>query len=187
MLAPEGDCVAGLTTAPVFDDAVYLSEALLLPVNENEDDLDSQLAVSARESGIDDPYRYLCPDIHDISTSMSTVSLYSEQRSSMSIDSRDTGFSSQPSRTSRENPRMEPSPVLRKARPLPRASLSLDHYDTVVEKHRPNVRHRHSSSTFSAANSVLSNSLPPRKSTGRKYKRGSGLFSMFRKDPRCVC
>jgi hypothetical protein len=48
-----------LSTAPIFDDAVYLSEALGLPVNQSEDDLDAELALLARESGIQDPYRFI--------------------------------------------------------------------------------------------------------------------------------
>lgn len=189
MLDRGGDCFADLTIAPIFEESLYLSEALLLPVNENEDDLDAQLAVCARESGIEDPYRYLCPDAHDISTSMSTMSLQSEHRSSMSIHSRETqstGFTSQPSRTSRDNTFVEQSQVLRTPPPLARASLSLDHYDSVMHRFRPGVRHRHSSSTYSAANSVLSSASSARKPAVRKHKRGSGLFSMFRKDSRCV-
>jgi hypothetical protein len=49
------------STAPIFDDAVYLSEALGLPVNQNEDDVDAELALLARESGIHDPYRFIAP------------------------------------------------------------------------------------------------------------------------------
>jgi hypothetical protein len=185
MPAPDGDFFADLTTAPIFDDATYLSEALLLPVNENEDDLDTQLALSARESGIEDPYRFLCPDAHHISASMSTTSLQSEQRSSMSIHSRETqstNFTSPTSRTSRDNHYVEQVPALQSP-PLTRASLSLD-YDCAMDRPRPNVRHSLSSSGFSAANSILSTTSSARKPSTRKHKRGSALFSVFRKELR---
>lgn len=184
-----GDFFADITTAPIFDDALYLSEALLLPVNENEDDLDIRLAVSAREAGIEDPYSILCPETANISTSMSTMSLQSEQRSSVSVHSRDTqstSFTSQPSRTSRDHAYAEQTPARRTPPPLSRGSLSLDHYDIVMDRFRPNVRHRHSSSAFSASNSILSNASSSRKPATRKHKRGSGLFSMFRKESRYV-
>jgi hypothetical protein len=176
----------GPTTAPIFDDAVYHSEALLLPVTENEDDLDSQLALAARESGVEDPYRILSPDAHLISTSMSMTSLHSEQRSSMSIHSRETqstSFTSPTSRTSRDHPYLDQPPVLRSPPSLARASLSQDH-DSAPDYFLPSIRHRHSSSGFSAANSILSTTSSARKP---KHKRGSGLFSIFRRDSRCVC
>lgn len=185
MAGSGGDYFAELTTAPIFDDAIYHAEALLLPVNENEDDLDTQLAMSARESGIEDPYRILCPDVHLISTSMSMISLQSEERSSMSIHSRETqstNVTSPTSRASRDNFYMDQPPVLRSPPSLPRASLSPE-YNATIGAFLPGIRHRHSSSGYSAADSLLSTSSA-RKSSSRKHKRGSGLFSMFRKESR---
>lgn len=190
---PDGgsDYLADLTTAPIFDDAVYLSEALNLSESQNEDDLDTQLALSARESGIEDPYRFLCPDAHDISTAVSTMTISSEHRSSMSIHSRETqstGATSHPSRTSKDNPYME-GPLTLRTPPLTRVSLSSDdYYDAMMSRLRPNARHRTSSSTVSGANSIFSNSSSFLQPTPRKQKRASGLglFSMFRKDSRCV-
>ena len=183
-----GDFFADLTTAPIFDDAVYQAEALLLPVNENEDDLDTQLALAARESGIEDPYRFLCPGTHLIPSSMSISSLQSEQRSSMSIHSRETqstNFTSPTSRTSRDHPDMDQPPVLRSPLSLAPAS-PLQDQDPGTEHFLPSIRHRHSSSGFSAANSILSTTSSARKPSTRKHKRGSGLFSMFRKDSKWV-
>ncbi|KAF2681300.1 hypothetical protein K458DRAFT_392090 [Lentithecium fluviatile CBS 122367] len=184
MSGPGDDVLADLTTAPIFDDAVYLSEALLLPVNESEDDLDAQLAMSARESGIEDPYRILCPDVHNLSTSLSTTSLQSEQRSSVSIHSRETHsttFTSPTSRNSRDNAFTEQLPALRSPPSLARASMSLDH-DSAGDRFPPGVRHRHSSSGYSAANSVLSTTSSARTPSTRKHMRASALFSLFRKD-----
>ncbi|KAJ4286074.1 hypothetical protein N0V90_013423 [Kalmusia sp. IMI 367209] len=136
-----GDCFAGLTTAPIFDDALYLAQALLLPPSENEEDLETKLTAAARESGIEDPDLFLViPDVVDISTSLSTMSLQSEQRSSMSIHSRETqstAFTSLPSRTSRDNP--DQSPISRMPPPLVRASLSLDRNDAVPDSPRSEV------------------------------------------------
>jgi hypothetical protein len=70
-----------------------------------------------------------------------------------------------------------------------RGSTSFDCYDTVLERHRPSVRHRPSSSQFSnprthsaLSSSALSSSYALPKPTPRKPKRKSGLFSMFRRD-----
>lgn len=197
MPEPGGLALADLGTALIFDDHIYLTEALHLPTQSTDDDVDSLLALQAREAGIEDPYRFLCPDVNDVSTAMSTVTLSSEQRSSMSIHSRETqstAWTSQPSRTSRDHPYADApisaSPILRSPQPPPfaRASLSLDSYDSVMDRFRPaSVRHRDSSSTFSVTNSVRStgsSSLP--KLTPRKHKRASQLFAMFRRDSRCV-
>jgi hypothetical protein len=196
-----GDILTDLTTAPIFDPAVYLFEALGLPEGQNEDDVEAHLSISARESGIEDPYRFLCPDLHDISTSISTLTVASESRSSMSMHSRETqstGITSHPSRTSRDIPFMESTPALRmQLTPTTpttptfssRGSTSFDCYDTVLDRHRPSVRHRPSSSQFSnprthsaLSSSALSSSYALAKPARRKHKRKSGLFSIFRKD-----
>jgi hypothetical protein len=187
-----GDYLVDLTSAPIFEDDVYNSEVLALPAGQNEDDVDSQLAVSARESGIEDPYRILCPGVHDVSIAMSTMSVSSEHRSSMSIHSRETqstGFTSHPSRTSKDTPYMEGSTVPRTLPVAPGVVSADDYYDTMMRRFRPSYQQRTSSSTASGAHSVTSNASTSRKPTTRKQKRASGLglFSMFRKDSRCVC
>ncbi|KAF2467192.1 uncharacterized protein BDR25DRAFT_69500 [Lindgomyces ingoldianus] len=184
-----GDYYFDLTTDPIFEDAVYRAEVLGLPDNEDEDALDEQLAMSAKESGIADPYRLLNPEAQDLSTAISTLTALSEHRSSMSIHSREsqsTAMTSHPSRTSKENPSLEPSPTVRTPPPFTRPSLSLEYYDAVMDRFRPSIGHRHSSSNASGATSVLSttSSLPvlSKLATARKPKRTSSLFSMFRKD-----
>jgi hypothetical protein len=191
MSDPTADYLADLTTAPIFDDAIFVSEALKLPHGQDEDDLDARLAVSARESGIENPYRFLCPDAIDISTAMSTMTVSTGHRSSLSVHSRETwstGVTSHQSRTSRDTPYVETSPVVRMP-PPPRPSLSSeDYYEAMIRRFRPNVRHRPSSSTVSGATCVLSTPSSPPLPTPRKQKRASGLslFSMFRKDSRWV-
>jgi hypothetical protein len=196
--ASGGDYLAGLTTDPIFDDAVYLSEALGLPSGQTEEDIEAHLFISARESGIEHPYRFLCPELHDISTAISTFTAASDPRSSMSIHSRETqstGITSHPSRTSKDNPYMESTSAVRTpSTPTTpaissRGSTSFDCYDTVLDRFRPSIRHRLSSSqssntrTHSArSNSALSSSYALPKPTPPKVKRKSGLFSMFRKD-----
>ncbi|KAF2192572.1 hypothetical protein K469DRAFT_717123 [Zopfia rhizophila CBS 207.26] len=185
MRGNEGDFFADLTTAPIFEDVVYESEALGLPETQNEDQLEEQLAVSARESGIEDPYAYFCTGSQDLSTAISTMTVSSEHRSSMSIHSRETqstGFTSHPSRTSKDTPYFDQLPSFRATPPLARPSLSLDYCDAVLDRFRPGVRHRHSSSAASGANSVFSTSSSLSKPATRKQKRASGLFSMFRRD-----
>ncbi|KAF2703863.1 hypothetical protein K504DRAFT_462933 [Pleomassaria siparia CBS 279.74] len=184
------DYISDLTTAPIFDDAIYLSEALGASESQSEDDLDARLVSTARESGIDDPYRLLCPDTHDTATSLSTLTVASGSRSSVSIHSRETqstSITSHPSRTSKDNPYMDSMPALRTLPPpLPpsRGSSCFERYDTVLDRFRPtSVRHTPSSSIFSGT-AVMSRSCAPPTSTPQKLKRKSGLFSMFKKDTR---
>lgn len=183
--------LADLTTAPIFDDSVFLTEALKLPDCQNEDLLDAHVILAAEGAGIQDPYRFLCPDLVDISTAVSTLTVSSAHRSSMSIHSRETqstGITSHPSRTSKDSHGLEGSPVPRAAQ-LARASVSSDdHYDVVMNRFRPSARHRPPSSTVSATNPVFSAPSSPAKPTPRKQKRTSrhALFSMFRRDSRCV-
>ncbi|KAF2867292.1 hypothetical protein BDV95DRAFT_611140 [Massariosphaeria phaeospora] len=176
-----------LTTEPIFDDGVFLREALDCLDCQNEDEFDAQLAVAARESGIEDPYRFLYPDVHGVSIAFSAVSISTEPRSSMSIHSgetQSTGFTSQPSRrTSRD---LSSNPYVDGQRAPPssaRASLSLENYDSVMDRFRPPMRQNHSSATFTGANSgVSSTASSMSKPSQRKHKRPSGLFSMFRRD-----
>ncbi|KAF2270957.1 hypothetical protein CC78DRAFT_484591 [Lojkania enalia] len=180
---PGGNCLSGLTPAPIFDDAVYQAEALHLPHGQSEDMLDEQLVLAARDSGIGDPYHFLCPDVNDVSTAMSTMTVDSELRSSMSMHSREsqsTGITSHPSRTSKDGPFLEQSPTLRAPQPAVQPSHSLDYYDAVMSRLRPSIGHRHSSSSTSATNSILSAGSSISKLGGRK--RSSGIFSMFKRD-----
>ncbi|KAF2022340.1 hypothetical protein BU24DRAFT_43452 [Aaosphaeria arxii CBS 175.79] len=185
------DFRSDLTTAPIFDDALYFSEALNFPQGQNEDDVDTQLALSARDSGIDDPYRHLCPDLYHPST-MSTLTLSSEQRSSMSIHSRETqstgtmSYPSRASRTSGDFRNVDYASPMRKP-PMTRNSLSHDSYDAVMERYRP-AQHRHSGSAASGTNSLFRSASVaaaangPAKPSPRKHKRASGIFAMFRRD-----
>lgn len=183
----DGDYFADLTTAPIFDDAIYRTEALQLSDVQDEEELDDRLALSAREAGVEDPTKFLHPSCPDISIALSTMTVSSVQRSSVSIHSRasrSTGMTSQPSRTSRDHTFGEfPSP---NSRPIPRSSLSLDYYDSVLERFRPSVRHRPSSSNVSRSGSVFSDSSSLPAPPSWKQKRTSGMFSMFRRNSRCA-
>ncbi|KAF2003817.1 hypothetical protein P154DRAFT_519736 [Amniculicola lignicola CBS 123094] len=170
-----GDCIAAdLGTAPIFDDAAYLAEALCLTDAQSEDELEAQLAITARESGIEDPYRFLHPAVDHVATALSSITFHSAQRSSVSIHSRETqstGYTSHPSRTSRDHP------------PFARSSLSYDSYDAVMDHIKPRIKHNHSSSEVSGSRSFQSAASSTLKSLGTpRKKRSSGLFSIFRRD-----
>ena len=181
------DEFADLSSSLLFDDAMYRREALGLPVNQTEDELDERIAVEARESGIEDSYRYFTPELQDLSTAISTLTVSSAYRSSMSIHSREshsTGFTSDPSRNSKDQhldnlsaPRLQPPP---------RTSLCLENYDSLLEKFRPTMRHSRSSSTASTAGSTSLSSTPNIPGTSIKRKRGPSLLSMFRREPQYV-
>ncbi|KAF1958947.1 hypothetical protein CC80DRAFT_407837 [Byssothecium circinans] len=180
------DYLADLSTDPIFDEALYCAEALLLPVTENEDGLDNHLAMAARESGIENPFSFLEPKTPEMLTSLSIMSLQSEQGSAASIRSQETqstGFTSQPSRrTSRDNA-VQPSPMVPSPPTPVRASYFVDPTDFAFDGHCSTIRHRHSASTFSTPNSVVSDSPSARQGGLRKrLKRNTGLFSLFRKD-----
>ncbi|KAH7127132.1 hypothetical protein B0J11DRAFT_295742 [Dendryphion nanum] len=182
----EGDYLVNLTSAPIFDNALYHSEALNLPDGQNEDDLNAQLALLACESGIEDPYRYLTPETPNLSTAMSMITLCSEERSSVSIHSRETqstGMTSHPSRTSKDHTDGEHLPV-QQPPPTARKSSLVDDYGSVMDRTRPSVRHMHSSSTASHTTSLVSNASSLLNPPAQKHKRASGLFSLFRKDSR---
>ncbi|KAJ4357344.1 uncharacterized protein N0V89_001919 [Didymosphaeria variabile] len=55
MTDAEGDDIADLKTAPIFDDRLYFTEALRLQNGETEDHVNSLLTAAAKESGIEDP------------------------------------------------------------------------------------------------------------------------------------
>ncbi|KAF3045629.1 hypothetical protein E8E12_010817 [Didymella heteroderae] len=169
-----------LTIMQIFDDATYLREALSLPVNQSEDDVDAQLALLARESGIENPYRFLCP-VQDISRALSTTTIGSAHSSSLSIHShqtQSTGFTD-PSRTSREQPPAKRLPPPQQITPtLTRASIAVD---SPMEYFPANFKQRRSAaSTFSAAHSMSSSASSLHKASTRR-KRASFL-SMFRRD-----
>jgi hypothetical protein len=174
------DHTVALGTAPIFDDAVYLSEALGLPVNRNEDDLDAELALLARESGIHDPYRFVCPP-QSISRAISTMTLDSDTRSSRSIHSQETqstSFTSAPSRTSRDQlfPSERPS-----TKRVPPKLAPIENYDSAIERPGSGIRSRQSS-TLSITPSLLSSTSSQQ--AQRRKKRSSAIFSMFRRDSR---
>lgn len=181
------DHTAALGTAPIFDDAVYLSEALRLPVNQNEDDLDAELVLQARESGIHDPYRFVPPP-KTISRAISTMTLDSDQRSSRSIHSQETqstSFTSAPSRTSRDHVYSTDHPTAKRAPPtLTRASHSVENCQKAIDGPESGIQSRQSS-TLSVAPSVISSASSSKQAQPRK-KRGSAIFSLFRRDSRYV-
>jgi hypothetical protein len=179
MLQPPRD--DALTTMQIFDDAAYLREALGLPVNQSEDDVDAQLALLARESGIENPYHFLC-SVQDISRALSTATTGSAHSSSLSIHShqtQSTGFTD-PSRTSREQPHAKRLPPQRTTPTPARASMAVD---SPIDYFPANFKQRHSTtSTFSAAHSMSSSASSLHKGSTRR-KRASFL-SMFRRDSR---
>lgn len=170
-----------LTTMHVFDDAVYLRDALGLPVNQSEDDVDAQLALLAQESGIENPYRFLC-SVQEISRALSTTTVGSAHSSSLSIHShqtQSTGFTD-PSRTSREQPHVKRLPPQQTTPTLVRASIAVE---SPMDYFPANFKQRHSTaSTFSAAHSMSSSASSLQKTSTRR-KRASFL-SMFRRDSR---
>ena len=165
----------------VFDDAVYLRDALGLPVNQSEDDVDAQLALLAQESGIENPYRFLC-SVQEISRALSTTTVGSAHSSSLSIHSHQThstGFTD-PSRTSREQPHVKRLPPQQTTPTLVRASIAVE---SPMDYFPANFKQRHSTaSTFSAAHSMSSSASSLQKTSTRR-KRASFL-SMFRRDSR---
>jgi hypothetical protein len=181
MPAPQRDDHGALTTAAIFDDAVYASEALDLPAHQTEDDFDAELALLARESGIQDPYQFLSSP-RDVSRALSTMTLDSDHRSSMSVHSQETqstSFTSAPSRTSRDQiQHSDRSPA-----PRTPPKVALAPHDETAGAPVAVVEQRLSSSTLSTSQSVLSDSSASSTPVRRK-KRGSGLFGMFRRDSR---
>ncbi|KAL1796809.1 hypothetical protein ACET3X_005349 [Alternaria dauci] len=182
------DETVALGTAPIFDDAVYLSEALGLPMNQSEDHLDAELVLLARESGIPDPYRFV-PRPKTISRAMSTMTLDSDQRSSRSIHSQETqstSFTSAPSRTSKDHLFSSDGPSTKRAPPShPQPSPIIESPRMVTERPESDFKSRQSS-TLSVTPSVGSSSASSRRAHSRK-KRSSAIFSMFRRDTGSTC
>jgi hypothetical protein len=186
MPEPRGDDNSALTAATIFDDAVYCLEALSLPVNKSEDDIEAELVLLAQECGVQDPCRLLCPP-QDISRALSTITLDSDPRSSDSIHSQETqstGVTSAPSRTSRDQlyPNERP-PAQRCPLVLVRPPAAVEKVDLANDALPSGVKERPSSSTLSVSRSVLSSSSSSTAPASRR-KRASGLFGMFRKDSR---
>lgn len=177
-----------LSTATIFDETIYLSEALNLPVHQNEEDVDAELALLARESGIQDPYRYLPP--REISRALSTVTLDSDHRSSMSIHSQETqstSFTSAPSRTSRDQVYSSDRPPAQRPTPRPaRASDSIDGHDTAATVTPTFVQPNFLESTPSIAPSVVSNNSSASSSTPAPRRKRGSIFGIFRKESRYV-
>lgn len=179
------DLAVPLSTAPIFDDAVYLSEALGLPVAHAEDDVDADLALQARESGILDPYRFLPPP-RSVSRAMSTMTLDSDQASATSIRSQEThstSFTSAPSRTSRDHVYSTDHPSAKRAPPTPsHAPQSLDTAHPPIERLDP-AAPATKSPALSSRSSVLSVTPSSQQKQSRK-KRGSAIFSKLRRESR---
>ncbi|KAF2997450.1 hypothetical protein E8E13_006438 [Curvularia kusanoi] len=145
----------------IFDDTAYLRDALRLPLNQTEDDVDLQLVMQARESGIEDPYRFLCP-ARGISRALSTTTVGSAQSSSLSVHShqtQSTGFTStDPSRTSREQPYVKRPPPLGVQQTTPTLARTSIAADSNMDYFPTNFKQRHSTaSAFSAPPSMSSN------------------------------
>jgi hypothetical protein len=188
MPATPRDDHGALTTATIFDDAVYCSEALRLPVNRNEDAVDEELALLATESGIQEPWKFLCAP-HGISRALSTVTVDSDPRSSISVHSQETqstSFTSAPSRTSKDQIHIsERLPVMRTPPKLARASPTVDVQESPLEASPPGVQCRPSSSNLSVAQSVLSDSSAS--STFVPRRKRATLLSLFsRKNSRYI-
>ncbi|KAF2856914.1 hypothetical protein T440DRAFT_494674 [Plenodomus tracheiphilus IPT5] len=175
-----------LTSALVFDDGVYLSEALGLPVNQNEDHVEAELALLATESGIQDPYRFLCPPQY-ISRALSTMTAESDHASSLSVHSQETestSFTSAPSRTSRDHLySKERSPARRVPLRPARASMTVGQRGPMTQDSMSRPKSAHAKSMSSVIQSALSStsSLPQQQP---RRKRASHLFSLFRRDSR---
>lgn len=170
-----------LTTMQIFDDATYLREALSLPVNQSEDDVDAQLALLARESGIENPYWFLCP-VQDISRALSTTTIGSAHSSSLSIHShqtQSTGFTD-PSRTSREQPYVKRLPPQQITPTLARASIAVD---SPMDYFPSNFKQRHSTASAFSTEHSMSSSASSMHKTSTRTKRASFL-SMFRRNSR---
>jgi hypothetical protein len=183
---PQMDDTGALSTATIFDDAVYYSEALGLAGDETEAKLDDELVMVATERGIEDPVRFLSAP-HDISRALSTVTLDSDRRSSVSIHSQETqstSFTSAHSRTSRDQSiQTERLPAMRTPPKPARTSPVVEHRSPVVDVSPTRLEPRLSSPASFASQSVLSDSDSQVTPVPRR-KRASGFFGMFRKTSR---
>jgi hypothetical protein len=183
---PQMDDAGALSTATIFDHAVYCAEALGLAGDEGEAKLDEELVMVATERGIEDPARFLC-EPHNISRALSTVTLDSDRRSSVSIHSQETqstSFTSAPSRTSRDQPiQTERLPVMRTPPRPARTSPVAEHQSPAIDVSPTRLEPRLTSPAPSTAQSVLSDSDSQVTPVPRR-KRTSGFFGMFRKSSR---
>jgi hypothetical protein len=172
-----------LSIMHIFDDAAYLRDALRLPVTQTEDDIDLQLVMLARESGIEDPYHFLCP-VRGISRALSTTTTGSAQSSSLSVHSHQTQSTgvTDPSRTSREQPyaKRQPPPQQQTTPTPARASIAMG---STMDYFPPEFKHRHSSASAVSAPPSMSSNASSLQKTGLRKKRASFL-SMFRRNSR---
>lgn len=186
MPATQRDDHGALTTVTIFDDAVYCSEALRLPVNQNEDAVDEELALLAAESGIQEPWKFLCAP-RDISRALSTVTVDSDQRSSMSVHSQETqstSFTSAPSRTSKDQIHIsERLPAMRTPPKLAQVSSTVGVQEAALEASPTSIQYRPSGSALSVSQSVLSDSSISSMPVSRR-KRGTLLSLFSRKNSR---
>ncbi|KAH4298871.1 hypothetical protein HBH64_017560 [Parastagonospora nodorum] len=181
MSAPQRDDHGPLPTAAIFDDAVYCAEALQLPADQTEDSVDRELALLAEESGIQEPCNFLYVP-HDISRALSTVTLDTDTRSSISVRSQETqstSFTSAPSRTSKDQVQnSERMPVMRSPPQHARASPMVEQPDLLLDTSPTAITPRFSSSNLSVSKSVLSDSSSSSNPNQRKKRAGLlGLFS----------
>lgn len=170
-----------LVTMHIFDDAAYLRDALALPVNQSEDDVDVQLVMLARDSGIEDPYRFLCPVRH-ISRALSTTTIGSAHSSLLSVHShqtQSTGFTD-PSRTSREQPHVKRQPPQQATPAVARASIAVE---SPVDYFPANFEQRRSTASGLSTAPSMSSSASSLQKTSTRRKRASFL-SMFRRNSR---
>jgi len=171
------------TTALIFDDGVYIAEALALPATHNEDDVDAELAVLAAERGIQHSYQFLCPPQY-LLRALSTMTADSDDRSSRSLHSQETestSLTSAPSRTSRDQLFSKQWLPLRRAPPERKRPSPPLHAST------PTAIPGHAKPTPSVVTSALPNSSSLQQPPPRR-RRASNLFSRFRKDASsCSC
>jgi hypothetical protein len=186
MPEPHMDGHSALSTATIFDDAVFCSEALCLAVDEAEEKIEAELLMVAAESGIEDPARFLCPP-HDVSRALSTVTLDSDRRSSVSIHSQETqstSFTSAPSRTSRDQAHQSDRLPPMRSPPKPaQMSTVVANKGSAIDVSPVRVEPRLSSSTLSVSQSVVSDSSSQSTPVPHR-KRASGFFGLFRKTSR---
>ncbi|KAJ9641424.1 hypothetical protein H2199_005394 [Coniosporium tulheliwenetii] len=168
----------------IFDERLYEQEVLGLREEQTEEKLQEEIAAEARRLGIEP---YLLHGVANISKPASTVTISSEHRSSLSLDSRgshSTELTSDPSRSSKDQNDRPPS-LTNSQRQRPWAP---DAKEEDVRASRPTVRYSYSYSepqTASESTFSLSSALSGR-SLSAKRKRGTSILSMFRKQP-CDC
>ncbi|EON66275.1 hypothetical protein W97_05668 [Coniosporium apollinis CBS 100218] len=169
----------------IFDDRLYEQEVLGLKEGQTEEKLQDEIAAEARQLGIEP---YLLHGVAHTSKPASTVTISSEHRSSVSLESRgshSTEFTSDPSRSSKDQADRPPS-FTNSQRQRPWAPDAKE--EDARTSSRPTVRYSYSYSepqTASESTFSLSSALSGR-SLSTKRKRGTSILSMFRKQP-CDC